>query len=170
MDYSEKKELVWKMIEQKPFEGDWVDLGLQSGTLWKCSNKTNPNDNNDFHTYDGAMRKFGAQLPTKEQWEELQDKCLWTWTGNGYNVVGPNDNSIFLPAAGYRGFDRWVYEVGSDGDYWSSEPRNSLYSYSCEFNRLEIGVYSNNRCYGMSVRLVKKCWRSPGLKIFQYLI
>lgn len=44
-------------------------------------------------------------MPTKVQIEELCEECMWTWTTmdghDGYKVVGPNGNSIFLPAAGY---------------------------------------------------------------------
>jgi len=145
---SEKKKL--KEID------DWVDLGLPSGTLWKSSNETDPNDGDyDLYTYDDAMQKFGKQLPTKEHWEELKNTCKWTWADNGYNVTGPNGNSIFLPASGYRYCcDGKVYDVGTYGEYWSSEPRNSIYVYGCEFNWSEIGIYSINNCYGMSVRLV----------------
>jgi hypothetical protein len=37
---------------------------------------------------------------------------------NGYKVTGKNGNSIFLPAAGYRGGTDVVY-VGTRGYYWS---------------------------------------------------
>ena len=92
--------------------GKWVDLGLPSGTLWKNSNE------NGFYSYDDAIAKFGSRLPTKEQLDELIDKCKWTWKSSkkGYIVVGPNGNSIFLPAAGYRGCDGDVIGVGSYGD------------------------------------------------------
>jgi hypothetical protein len=39
----------------------------------------------------------------------------------GYKVTGPNGNSIFLPAAGYRHWSS-LYNAGSTGYYWSSTP------------------------------------------------
>ena len=70
----------------------FVDLGLPSGTLWKNVNE------DTRYTYDDAVSKFGKKMPTKQQFEELINKCTWTWTGNACRVTGPNGNSIFLPA------------------------------------------------------------------------
>ena len=45
-------------------------------------------------------------MPTYDEQEELLNNCIWELTTendfNGYKVAGPNGNSIFLPAAGYR--------------------------------------------------------------------
>lgn len=145
------------MIEQKPFEGDWVDLGLPSGTLWKISNETDPNDNDhDFYTYDEAMQKFGDQLPTKEQWEELKGECRWTWANNCYKVTGPNGNSIFLRAAGYRHCSGWVSSVGVLGIYWSSTSRDSGYAWCLGFGSSGVYMSRGFQCYDQSVRLVNK--------------
>ena len=67
-------------------------------------------------------------MPTREEFEELIDNCTWEWTSkgghNGYKVIGPNGNSIFLPAAGYRnGADTCYAE--SDGNFWSATPYGS---------------------------------------------
>lgn len=126
----------------------YVDLGLPSGTLWKDKNETG-----GFYTYDEAMSKFGSELPTKEQFEELKSSCKWTWTGNGYKVVGPSGASITLPAAGFRhGSD--VYYVGSDGCYWSSTPDGSGSAYYLDFSSTGIRIGSYYRHRGFSVRLV----------------
>jgi hypothetical protein len=59
-------------------------------------------------------------MPTNDEIQELIDNCIWTWTSmngvNGYKVEGPNGNSIFLPAAGYR-FGSSLNEAGSRGTY-----------------------------------------------------
>ena len=66
-------------------------------------------------------------MPTNAEQDELQRKCKWTWTSQngvkGYKVVGPNGNSIFLPAAGSMDNSGLRSEV-SVGFYWSS----SLYT------------------------------------------
>lgn len=60
--------------------------------------------------HDAATANWGGnwRMPTKEQFQELIDSCKWEFTGNGYTVTGPNKNSIFLPAAGYRYGNQWV--------------------------------------------------------------
>lgn len=70
--------------------------------------------------------KSAWRMPTKEDLYELVRKCTWTWVAiggrNGYKVMGPNGNSIFLPAAGCR---EGKTGFGTDylGGYWSSTPR-----------------------------------------------
>ena len=48
----------------------------------------------------------GWRMPTEKELQELVDSCTWTWTTKngiiGYQVTGPNGNSIFLPAAGAK--------------------------------------------------------------------
>ena len=69
--------------------------------------------------------KFGGlwRMPTDEELEELRDKCTWTATTqkgvSGYKVTGPNGNSIFLPAAGYKS-GAYPLNDGYWGYYWSS--------------------------------------------------
>ncbi|MBR0073618.1 MAG: hypothetical protein IJP95_07250 [Bacteroidales bacterium] len=130
---------------------EFVNLGLISGTLWKNQNELN------LCEWNLAVRLYGKKLPTKEQWEELKQLCQWTWdnTNKGYKVVGPNGNSIFLPAAGGRTGGGYVGRVGSDGLYWSSTPNGSAYAWYLYFNSGEVSMYDNNRCSVLSVRLVQ---------------
>ena len=131
---------------------EYVDLGLPSGTLWKIENE------DGFYTYEQAVAKFGNNLPTKEQLEELKRFCRWTWTGNGYRVKGKDGESIFLPAAGAINCDDSVHYVGS-GFYKSSTPLNSergmYYQYFyLFFNSGEVYINRCAGCAGQSVRLV----------------
>ena len=77
--------------------------------------------------YDAARANWGGswRMPTEYEWQELIDKCKWEWGKvNGVKVnkvTGPNGNSIFLPAAGYRDGSS-LYGAGSIGYYWSSTP------------------------------------------------
>ena len=72
--------------------------------------------------HDAATANWGNdwRMPTKEEAQELIDKCTWDFTGTGYKVTGPNGNSIFLPAAGYRYGDNWVGN-GNAGYYATGE-------------------------------------------------
>ena len=130
----------------------YVDLGLPSGNLWKNSNE---GGDNARYTYNEAVSRFGNKLPTKQQLEELKNKCTWTWTGNGYKVTGPSGDHILLPAAGSRYCDGGVYYVGASGDYWSSTPDDSDLAWYLYFNSSGVYMYSRNRCSGRSVRLVQ---------------
>ena len=115
---------------------------------------------------DVACVKLGGKwrMPTDEEWGELIDKCTWKWvdnyngTGvNGRLVTGPNGNSIFLPAAGYR-YDTYPDYVGSYGFFWSSS-LSAVYPYSAWRVYFISGtVYRNygDRCCGRSVRPVSE--------------
>ena len=100
--------------KKAPTSSDYVDLGLPSGTLWK-----NKNENCGLITYDKAYNFYANSLPTKEQWEELKDNCLWIWIGNGYKVKGKNGESIIVSAEGQY-YDGSANGVGERGSYWSS--------------------------------------------------
>ncbi|MDY4511824.1 MAG: hypothetical protein SPE10_00005, partial [Paludibacteraceae bacterium] len=114
---------------------------------------------------DAARANWGGawRMPTDAEWTELRENCTWTWITkngvNGYEVKSEaNGNSIFLPAAGYRGLDD-LFVAGSDGDYWSSSlcTDNPDYAWDVYFN--SGGVYywdGSGRCYGLSVRPVFK--------------
>lgn len=75
--------------------------------------------------YDAATTNWGGgwRMPNQAEINELCDSCTWEWTTlngvNGYKVTGPNGNSIFLPAAGYR-YGTSSYGIGTDGYYRSS--------------------------------------------------
>ena len=111
--------------------------------------------------YDAARSNWGGtwRLPTKAEMEELKNRCTWKWTTqngvNGYKVTGPNDNSIFLPAAGYR-YGSSLYLAGEYGYYWSSTPdeSNSDYAYYLYFLSSGQGVNWLRRFNGLSVRPV----------------
>lgn len=131
----------------------YVDLGLPSGTLWKKEN-----EGRKYYTYDEAISKFGDNLPTKEQFEELNSECEWIWVRKGYEIIGPNGNSIFLPAAGFRNCIGEV--VHSTAAYWSCTLHDLDHVWSFVIVSLMRGSAeknlnrSNDRCLGQSVRLV----------------
>lgn len=128
---------------------EYVDFGLPSGTLWKSV------DEPGLYTYDEATSKFGDQLPTNEQMEELKKECVWSWNGNGYHVTGPNGNFITLPASGYRDCNQNYIYMGLGGYYWSATSTDFDAANYIFFDASKVSVYSVNRCNSFSVRLVK---------------
>ena len=67
------------------------------------------------------------RTPTRAEAEELMEKCTWEWTTvndvTGFQVTGPNGNSIFLPAGG--GHRSWgsgeLAGEGNQGFFWTSD-------------------------------------------------
>ena len=147
---------IWIEIHLKGMKDKFtfIDLGLPSGRLWASENAEG------YFTYDEAKEKFGELLPKTEAFEELWEKCQWLWDvkKNGMIVVGPNNNTIFLPASGYRdGASDSLHNVGSHGYYWSyasyiQDYARNLYFYSSGVCPLGI----HNREGGFSVRLCKE--------------
>ena len=111
--------------------------------------------------YDAATANWGGtwRMPTKNELNELINNCTWTWTTqngvNGYNVEGPNGNSIFLRAAGSRSWSS-LSDAGSRGFYWSSTPNESFsdYAYTLYFNSDNRSMSYRSRYLGQSVRPV----------------
>jgi hypothetical protein len=126
----------------------YVDLGLPSGTRWNDQNEEG------FYTFDEAVEQFGASLPTKEQLEELKDKCTWTRTGDGYKVEGPNGNHIYLPAAGCHDSSGSVHDIPY-GYYLSSTPYDSEDAWLLSFYSSKVWMGYQSRRFGWSVRLVR---------------
>ena len=141
---------------------EYVDLGLPSGLRWATCNSGagSPEGYGNYLNFGEAEdATWGGnwRCPTKSEWEELKSNCAWTWTTkdgvNGYEVVGSNGNSIFLPAAGYR-YGSSLYSVGSSGYYWSSSPYSSSNAYYLYFDSSGQSMDYDNRSDGRSVRLV----------------
>ncbi|MCR5361315.1 MAG: InlB B-repeat-containing protein [Bacteroidales bacterium] len=112
---------------------------------------------------DAVTANWGSawRMPTIAEWEELINsnytKTEWTTQNNvkGCKITSKsNGNSIFLPAAGYRGTS--LSYAGTRGFYWSS----SLYESSPEqardlyFNSGGANSHNDNRNAGQSVRAV----------------
>ena len=140
---------------------DCLDDEGDSWGIYKIGGKTSISPTSG---HDTARENWGGswRMPTIAEFEELCNKCDWTWIWtaregghNGYKVTGPNGNSIFLPADGYR------YSTDRNGNfgggyYWSSTLSSSDSHDACMLDFSFGDHYTSNkyRCYGISVRPV----------------
>ena len=118
--------------------------------------------------YDAAAQIMGSdwRMPIQTEIQELLDNTdnEWITNYNGSGVNGrkftaSNGNSIFIPAAGYCG-DGSVDGVGlyGSGSVWGSslDTSDPSYAWYLGFNSGLCSMYSSSRCYGLSVRGVRK--------------
>lgn len=168
-------------------------------STYKFCNGTNTSitkycTNSDFGTVDNKITldleddaahvNMGGdwRMPTKEEQEELLNKCYWEWTQNynntntkGFIVYKPKKDSdigrhaydnlkpsegysiadvhIFLPSSGYKNGEA-TESVGRIGRYWSSSLGSSESSYSWSLYSYSYSLYmsNGNRYFGRSIR------------------
>lgn len=105
----------------------------------------------------------GYRIPTVDDYIELKNKCSWSWISeyhgaNGFLFKGPNGNTIFLPAAGFKsGKDRYYY--GVNVCYWLSDvTSNDSYTYAYGIASIGglfgTGAGTIGRSLGCSIRPV----------------
>ena len=151
----------------------YVDLGLPSGILWAECNlgAEEPEECGRYYKFvidadeDYAQKEWGGdwRMPVAEEFGELVKHCQWkmdTRKGlRGYEIIGPNGNSIFLPAAGFRYFsDDYNYDDGFDlyGLYGCDVSLGNGINYSLQFSVDEdlFGVDLIDYSVGLSIRPV----------------
>lgn len=118
--------------------------------------------------HDVATQSWGKnwEIPTKEQWAELNQYCEWHAEKEGYTVRSKkNGNSIYLPAAGlkikpdpYAYEKKILYDYGDEGHYMtaSSVSVSSKHAYTFMFDGSKHKVqYEYSAHAGYSVRPVR---------------
>ena len=116
---------------------------------------------------DAAHVEWGAtwRMPTAEEFQELASRCEWQWTSqrmgrdlvSGFEITGPNGNSIFLPAYGIRdGGSTINYEI--ECGYWTSSlhESNSYWAYCLD---MMDDKTINNHTWIYRLRKVGRCIR-----------
>ena len=145
----------------------WCDCQANTLTKYNTDSSYGTVDNKTVleAADDAATVNWGGswRMPTDVEMTELYENCTWTWTTqngvNGYKVTskksGYTNNSIFLPAAGYRDVSS-LGSAGSYGYYWSSSLDSDypLNAWNVYFNSDDVGRYYYTRRYGFSVRPV----------------
>lgn len=145
---TEEKEVYSQDAYMYYQNGEYVNLGSDiSGTK-----------------YDVAHVKWGGNwcMPTRDDFMELFDNCTYEWTTlngvkGGKFTSKHTDNSIFLPAAGYRRNDNLI-DAGEDGGYWSSTKFEYFSGCGCGLYFDSVNAYWTDLDFrsGRSVRPVIK--------------
>ena len=116
-------------------------------TKYSCNDYYGSIDNKRELDYedDAAFVLWGEswRMPTSIQCKELIDECSWQTTNqngvSGLLFEGPNGNTLFFPAAGFR-MDSLLYVADTSCSYWSC----SLGSYSNQAYCLTLRNYGNS--------------------------
>ena len=99
----------------------------------------------------------GWRVPTLAELEALIN-AGYEWTpqsGVNGTVFGSDNNTIFLPAAGFRATNGTLHDVGTLGYYWSSSPStNATAAMYLLLQQSSSSVNPTHRALGFSVRCV----------------
>ncbi len=108
---------------------------------------------------DAACVHWGGnwRTPTKNEMNELVNECTRNLISQngvlGYQFVGPNGNSIFLPFAGYYFYDIYMPD---EGDYWSStlDSEDCFKAVTLLLDQDWSSPLRSQRCDGLTIRPV----------------
>ena len=111
---------------------------------------------------DAAYTNWGPlwRMPSLEQINELSDYCTWQQTTRngvvGMLGTGPNGNTLFLPATGYRYYTS-VEQTGVLGLFWTRTLFSGNSKVACSLDLLSgnVGWGNSDRCSGVTVRPVR---------------
>jgi hypothetical protein len=159
-----RKDTTQVLILNKPVRLDLYNLKDKALCKRDKSGSYKTEDGEQHFAFDNAQlaaEKQGKRLLTKEEFgfvsklpRRWDDKKKGFWFT--FDRVSGGTVDIFFPASGYRGgVDGALYDVGSDGYYWSCSVSGasraySLYFYSSNGDRANSG----GRACGQSVRCV----------------
>lgn len=147
-----KGEYSWSSYFDNPYNGnEWIGCSVNTDISGVFEHDSSKDLGEDW------------RMPTREEMQELLDKCEWEWHTvegvDGYKVTGPSGRSIFLPANGLADGSS-LNNTGTYGAYWTSTPQAdaegkataaALYFYGGMLKSLQWA----NRYAGRAVRPVR---------------
>ncbi len=89
------------------------------------------------------VQERGMRLPTTEELQGLAE-CENKWIGES-REFRQGENTLYLPAVGYKDSDGTLYDAGSDGLYWSSTESSSSNAYYLYFHSNYVYPRYNRR-------------------------
>ena len=148
-----KATFSWKNYKYSGNTSNSLTKYCTKSSYGKVDNKTSLEADDDR-----VKTEYGYywSIPTKDDWQELMDKCTWSRFGDDFMVRGPNGSIILLPAAGYQdGLN--TYDVGKEGYYWATSidegsPDDAWYMH---VKNAKPELYSYYRYQGRCIRPVQ---------------
>ena len=121
--------------------GTTWDSSYPAGTTWEKVNDPCPT---------------GWRVPTSDEYQSLlNSNCQWTTLNGVYGrLFGTGNNTIFLPAAGFRYDTTGALGDPSFGHYWSSTTTQVNFADYLNFSYLSSLLAQWRRSSGLSVRCV----------------
>lgn len=152
---------AWGETEPKDEYIDINSLTHRKDVSWLKSHGIIGEDGLLTKEHDIATIQWGEpwRMPTDAEYEELIDLCNWEFTDykgtNGYLVTGPNNETVFIVAAGFKQGAEAEY-IGDYGDYWSSTVVPDLVGAACSlgYSSKAYGRRRYARFAGRSIRPV----------------
>ena len=143
------------------YSGDFVDWGATMGAGWftlssdewtyLLNTRTVNGGTGDGKSYTKGQSvdgKLGVVIYPDNYTGEVYSGSNW--------ATFESAGCVFLPAAGIRSGSSLSY-LGTRGSYWSASPNGAGIAYNVLFTSGALSpAYSNGRCYGASVRLVRE--------------
>lgn len=142
----------------------WAESNSKDSFTWKNYFDRFDDNKNEFellnighgfiaNDMDAAGKNFGHYwtVPTRGLMQELIDECHWEWKceegKEGYNVVGKNGNSMFLPV---------INSKKKYGGYWSFSinKKSSRYADFLYFDKENVRIKAAQRYMGLMIRPV----------------
>lgn len=152
--------LIWEMSEAYVWGNTVPGYEDLSDPLRKHI-RTDLGNNISKGEYDAAHKNMGGEwrMPSWIEAQELIDRCRWKYTKyrgvNGFDVIGPNNNKIFIPV------DSYSYDENSNlyrvtVELWTSsgemDNKNNLFW----ANFIEIEYNPHQKKYMLSPRISKE--------------
>ena len=144
------------------------DLGLPSGTLWTLDYLKDEEDNTNYLPYVKAA-KLG--LPSKEQVDELIEKCRWQGDSSssglsfyGAICIGASGDRISFESAGYKENEKRVgapYYGGGNAYFWiydeeDGDKKNAVRIYGVVDGKPKMEIVKIFSGYRLPVLVVRK--------------
>ena len=160
---------AWGEVEQKRSINYFWDTYLLCNGDYKNLYKYNSditfgwvdNKNQLIKDDDAAYFNWGDnwRIPSKSEFDELLENCSWELNKvngvDGYLVIGPNGNSIFIPIVGY--FNGLNHIFNTSGYYWCNQINeiapNDAYALSFGINNI-AEIKASARKNGLPIRAV----------------
>lgn len=152
-----QNDVLSKQISLSNGKNSYIDLGLPSGTLWSIDFERDV----DEIQYLSYCQVENLNIPTKEQWDELVEKCEWRYDNDDdvFMALGPNGNILTFAKTEYKSFENTIsFPIKAGTYFWlkNDNAENSAVIFhngtTCDFLKSTRKMFPG---YKLPIRLVQ---------------